>query len=239
MLEVLALSRNPIVKRVSFTLEPGETLALVGESGAGKSTVAKLVVGLLRPDDGQVLVDGAPLRRETRKDLQMVFQDQSGSLNPAHRIRDIIAEPLLLHTRLNRAQRRDRVLELLDRAGLPPELAGRRPGQLSGGQRQRVAIARAVACEPKYVICDEPVSSVDFAAQQRVLAGLVTGNGSGRLVIAHDLAMVRRIADRVAVMRAGELVETGPVAEIFGAPRHDYTRALLAATPSLQARRLG
>jgi ABC-type glutathione transport system ATPase component len=242
MLEARSLVKAPMVDGVSFTIEPGETLALVGESGAGKSTVAKLLAGLVKPDSGQVLLDGSALTRARRKDLQMVFQDQSGSLDPMHRVRDIIAEPLVLHTEMTRVQRLDRVMELLGLVGLEPGHARRRPRQLSGGQRQRVAIARAVACRPRFVVFDEPVSSVDTVAQRLVLsllASLRTESGFGCLLISHDLAVVRKVADRVAVMRAGQLVETAQVADIFAQPQHEYTRDLIAAIPSLQARRLG
>jgi ABC-type glutathione transport system ATPase component len=230
-----------MVDDVSFTVRPGETLALVGESGAGKSTVAKLLTGLVKPDSGQILLDGSALRRAQRKDLQMVFQDQSGSLDPMQRVRDIIAEPLVLHTEMTRGQRLDRVMELLGQMGLQPGHARRRPRELSGGQRQRVAIARAVACKPRFVVFDEPVSSVDTVTRRQVL-GLVESlreSGVGCLLISHDLAVVRQVAGRVAVMRAGQLVETAPVAEIFARPQHEYTRRLIAAIPSLQARRLG
>jgi ABC-type glutathione transport system ATPase component len=230
-----------MVDDVSFTVRPGETLALVGESGAGKSTVAKLLTGLVKPDSGQILLDGSALRRAQRKDLQMVFQDQSGSLDPMQRVRDIIAEPLVLHTEMTRGQRLDRVMELLGQMGLQPGHARRRRRELSGGQRQRVAIARAIACKPRFVVFDEPVSSVDTVTRRQVL-GLVESlreSGVGCLLISHDLAVVRQVAGRVAVMRAGQLVETAPVAEIFARPQHEYTRRLIAAIPSLQARRLG
>jgi ABC-type glutathione transport system ATPase component len=247
MLEARSLVKAPMVDDVSFTVEPGETLALVGGSGAGKSTVARLLTGLVKPDSGQVLLHGSELTgrgpdRARRKDLQMVFQDQSGSLDPMRRVGDIIAEPLVLHTEMTRVQRLDRVMELLDQVGLQPGHARRRPRELSGGQRQRVAIARAVACRPGFVVLDEPVSSVDTVARRRVLsllATLRTGTGFGCLLISHDLGVVRQVADRVAVMRAGRLVETAPVAEIFTRPQHEYTRDLIAARPSLQARRLG
>ena len=241
MLEARSLVKAPMVDDVSFTVQPGETLALVGESGAGKSTVAKLLTGLVKPDSGQVLLDGEALRRAQRKDLQMVFQDQSGSLDPMQRVRDIIAEPLFLHTEMTRGQRMDRVMELLGQVGLEPGHARRRPRELSGGQRQRVAIARAVACKPRFVVFDEPVSSVDTVTRRQVLGLLdsLRESGFGCLLISHDLAVVRQVADRVAVMRAGQLVETAPVAEIFARPQHEYTRRLIAAIPSLQARRLG
>jgi peptide/nickel transport system ATP-binding protein len=242
MLEARELVLRPAVDNVSFTVDAGETLAIVGESGAGKSTVARLLVGLAKPTSGQVLLSGQPLRRRMRKDLQMVFQDHSGSLDPMMRVRDIIAEPLVLHTDLGRVGRLRRVHELIERVGLRPEYESRRPAELSGGQRQRVAIARAVACRPRFVICDEPVSSVDASTQGQVLALLASlraESGFGCVFISHDLSVVRRVADRVAVMRAGSVVETGSADEVFSAPRHEYTRDLIAAVPSLHARRLG
>jgi ABC-type glutathione transport system ATPase component len=241
MLEARELVKAPAVQGVSFTVQAGETLAIVGESGAGKSTVARLLVGLTRPSSGQVLVSGMD-PRQRREDLQMVFQDQSGSLDPMMRVRDIIAEPLVLHTDLDRCGRTDRVLDLLDRVGLRAEHASRRPAELSGGQRQRVAIARAVACRPRFVVCDEPLSSVDMATQGQVLsllASLRAETGFGCVFISHDLAAVRRVADRIAVMRAGRIVEIGWTSQIFEQPRHEYTRDLIGAIPSRHARRPG
>ncbi|MGW6461801.1 ATP-binding cassette domain-containing protein, partial [Streptomyces sp. NPDC055078] len=172
--------------------------------------------------------------------LQMVYQDPFGSLNPTMRVGDIVAEPLLLHTDLDREQRDARVTELLTRVGLRPEHARRLPREFSGGQRQRIAIARAVACRPRLLICDEPVSALDTSTQERVLellAGLRSDAEFGCVFISHDLSVVRQIADRIAVMRLGELVEIGPAEQVYTDPRHDYTRSLIAAIPSLKARR--
>ncbi|MFD1929855.1 ATP-binding cassette domain-containing protein [Nonomuraea mangrovi] len=238
---------RPAVHEVSFTVAAGETLAVVGESGSGKSTTARMLVGLVKPDRGQVLLDGddiANLRgralRSRRRDLQMVFQDPLGSLNPAMTVGDSIAEPLLLHTDLDAAARAERVAELLQRVGLRPEHAGHPPTRFSGGQRQRIAIARAIACRPRALVCDEPVSALDVSTQAQILdllAELRETTGFGCVFISHDLSVVRLIADRIGVMRRGELVEIGPARQVYEDPRHDYTRALVAAVPSLRARR--
>ncbi|TDE24913.1 ABC transporter ATP-binding protein [Nonomuraea mesophila] len=238
---------RPAVRDVSFEVGAGETLAIVGESGSGKSTTARMLVGLLRPDRGQVLLDGDDLARlrgralrARRRDLQMVFQDPLGSLDPAMRVGASIAEPLLLHTALDAAARRDRVADLLRRVGLRPEHADRLPRAFSGGQRQRIAIARAIACDPRVLICDEPVSALDVSTQAQILgllAGLRETTGFGCVFISHDLAVVRLVADRIGVMRGGELVELGPAEQIYTDPRHEYTRELVAAVPSLTARR--
>ncbi|GAA5068045.1 ABC-type glutathione transport system ATPase component [Thermocatellispora tengchongensis] len=238
---------RPAVNGVSFAVAPGETLAIVGESGSGKSTTARMLVGLIRPDAGSVLLgpdDLAALRgrrlRARRRDLQMVFQDPLGSLNPVMRVGDSIAEPLLLHTDLDAAARRDRVADLLTRVGLRPEHADRLPREFSGGQRQRIAIARAVACSPRVLVCDEPVSALDVSTQAQILdllAGLRESTGFGCVFISHDLSVVRLIADRIGVMRGGELVELGPAEQIYQDPAHEYTRALVSAVPSLHARR--
>ncbi|MEV4065927.1 ABC transporter ATP-binding protein [Nonomuraea dietziae] len=240
-------TERPAVHQVSFAVGAGETLAIVGESGSGKSTTARMLVGLVRPDRGQVLLEGddlAGLRgralRARRKDLQMVFQDPLGSLNPAMRIGDSIAEPLLLHTRLDAEGRANRVAELLEQVGLRPEHARRLPREFSGGQRQRIAIARAIACGPRVLVCDEPVSALDVSTQAQILdllAGLREATGFGCVFISHDLAVVRLIADRIGVMRHGELVELGPTQQIYDDPRHAYTRELVSAVPSLRARR--
>ncbi|MFI6391021.1 ATP-binding cassette domain-containing protein [Nonomuraea sp. NPDC050547] len=244
---VKAFRGKPAVREVSFAVAAGETLAIVGESGSGKSTTARMLAGLLRPDRGQVLLDGADLARlrgralrARRRDLQMVFQDPLGSLNPMMRVGASIAEPLLLHTGLDAAGRRERVAGLLTQVGLRPEHAERLPREFSGGQRQRLAIARAIACRPRALICDEPVSALDVSTQAQILgllAELRASTGFGCVFISHDLAVVRLIADRIGVMCGGELVELGPAEQIYSDPRHDYTRELVSAVPSLHARR--
>ncbi len=231
------------VSGVSFDLHAGETLALVGESGSGKSTTARLVLRLLSPDAGEIELDGrswldlplAQLNR-ARRDVGVVFQDPGSSLDPRMTVGAIVAEPLAIHRVGSAAERRDRVFELLRRVGLPEQAAGRRPGELSGGQRQRVAIARALATEPKLVVLDEPVSALDLSIRAQVLNLLLelqetTASRPAYLFIGHDLAVVRHLADRTAVMYLGRIVEEGPTAEVLGSPRHPYTALLLASRP--------
>ncbi|HWL77959.1 ABC transporter ATP-binding protein [Microbacterium sp.] len=232
------------VSDVSFDLFPGETLGIVGETGSGKSTLARAIIGVDRPKSGVVRYLGRDLMglskrdlKRARKDIQMVYQDPFGSLNPRWRVEDVVAEPLLGHTRMGRHERRERVRELLDLVGLNPDTyARRRPMELSGGQAQRVAIARAIALNPALVICDEAISSLDVLIQAQVLnlfEKLRSELGLSYVFIAHDLATVKQISDRVAVMHLGQLAEIGPAEEIYRAPRHPYTKALLDSIPGL------
>ncbi|MFB7967094.1 dipeptide ABC transporter ATP-binding protein [Streptomyces rubiginosohelvolus] len=231
------------VSRVDFTVAPGETLGVVGESGSGKSTLAALAMGLLDPDEGEVLLDGGPWstlderrRRPLRRDIQLVHQDPLGSFDPRFTVRRILDEALSVAGPARAARRRERAAELLDQVGLDPELLERRPARLSGGQRQRVAIARALATGPRLLVCDEPVSALDVTVQAQVLellARLREAYGLAMLFISHDLAVVQQVSDRVLVMRDGVVVEQGPVAEVLGAPAHPYTRTLLASVPRL------
>ena len=233
------------VKGLSLTIARGETLALVGESGSGKTSAARAIIGLLRPSSGTVLFDGLEMAsaggtalRRYRERVQLVFQDPYASLNPRITVGKAIEEVLLVHgIEPNRERRRVRVLELMADVGRGTEHAGRYPHELSGGQRQRVGIARALAVNPELLLLDEPVSSLDVSVQAQIinlLEDLQDEHGLGYLFIAHDLAVVNHIADRVAVMYLGEIVEEGRVEEVFVDPRHPYTRALLASIPGLE-----
>jgi len=229
------------VSGVSFDVWPGETLGIVGETGSGKSTLARSILQAPRPKSGRVLFRGTDVTRlrggalaQARRHLQLVFQDPFGSLDPKWRVRDIVAEPLVAYRAGNRAARHGRVDEVLELVGLPG-YGARWPRELSGGQAQRVAIARAIALSPALIVCDEAVSSLDVLIQAQVLSlfeRLRTELGLSYLFIAHDLALVKRVSDRVAVMYLGKLCEVGPGESIYRAPLHPYTRALLDAIPS-------
>jgi len=227
------------VDGVSFSIDAGKTLALVGETGSGKTTVGRTLLRLVEPTEGRFTFDGldvfrlssGPLRA-LRRSMQVIFQDPSGSLNPRMTVGDAIAEPLIIHRLAARPERPARVAELLGEVGLDPSFAPRYPHELSGGQRQRVGIARALAVRPRFLICDEPVTALDVSVQAQVLTllrDLQRTHGLTYLFIAHDLAVVRHVADDVAVMYAGQIVEEGEAEALFGAPREPYTRALLAA----------
>ena len=229
------------VDGVSFAVRAGETLALVGESGCGKSTVGRLALRLIEPTAGSVTfasqtlatLDAGSLRR-FRAQAQLIFQDPYSSLNPRLTVGETLAEPLLLHGEYTASERHNKVRELLQLVGLRAEHAQRYPHEFSGGQRQRIAIARALAPGPKLIVCDEPVSALDVSIRSQVLnllRELQQRLGLAYLFISHDLAVVKHIADRVAVMYLGRIVETAPGDEIFRAPRHPYTQALLSAIP--------
>ncbi|MGR9202779.1 peptide ABC transporter ATP-binding protein [Rhizobium leguminosarum] len=222
---------------VSFSLHSGKTLAVVGESGCGKSTLARLVTMIEDPTSGQLLIDGKPAHvgdRSLRSQVQIVFQNPYGSLNPRQKVGSILEEPLKINTDLNAAARRRKVEEMMARVGLRPEHYGRYPHMFSGGQRQRIAIARALMLRPKVLVLDEPVSALDLSIQAQVLnllMDLQKEMGLAYLFISHGLSVVHHIADEVMVMYLGRPVETGPAAEVFARPRHPYTAALLSATP--------
>jgi oligopeptide/dipeptide ABC transporter ATP-binding protein len=229
------------VDGVSLALAAGETLGLVGESGSGKTTLGRLVLGLLDPTAGQIFFEGEDVtrptrerRRELRREVQVIFQDPYSSLDPRQRIEDIIREPLDIHEIGTPAERRRRVAALMERVALGEDYARRYPHELSGGQRQRVGIAAALALEPRLIVADEPVSALDVSVQAQILdllAELRADMGVALILISHDLGVVQEVADRVAVMYLGRIVEIGPVAQVFDRPEHPYTRALLSAIP--------
>jgi peptide/nickel transport system ATP-binding protein len=221
---------------VSIEIAAGESVGLVGESGSGKSTLGRCLVGLERPDGGRAVVDGVDLagdRARLHRAIQMVFQDPYSTLNPVRTVGATLAEALRAHDP-KLADVRDQVAELLERVGLPPAYSARKPAALSGGERQRVAIARAVAMQPRVIVCDEAVSALDVSVQAQVLnllSALRRDTGVSYLFITHDLAVVRQVADRIYVLRRGEVVEFGPTATVLDHPSHPYTRALIDAVP--------
>jgi peptide/nickel transport system ATP-binding protein len=232
-----------VVHDVSLAIECGETLGLVGESGSGKSTVARMILGLIEPTSGQVHFDGHPITtrgrhmRTLRRRFQPVFQDPYAALNPRMRVAEIIAEPLVIHERLSRAERQRRSTELLHAVGLDDSALARYPHEFSGGQRQRINIARALALRPELLILDEPISALDVSVGAQIinlLRDLQREFQLTYLFISHSMPMVRYLANRVAVMQHGHLVESGPCEQICNNPRQDYTRSLLAATPQLR-----
>jgi ABC-type oligopeptide transport system ATPase subunit len=236
------------VDDVSFTIDEGETLGLVGESGSGKSTTGYCILQLLKPTAGTVRFQDRELTamgredlRRVRREMQVVFQDPYASLNPRMTVGDIVGEPLLVHRIGSRKSRKETVRRLLDVVGFDPSYVNRYPHEFSGGQRQRIGIARALALNPKLIVCDEPVSALDVSIQAQILnllKDLQRDFGLTYLFIAHDLAVVRAMSDRIAVMNHGKLVEIGPAEQVYTHPQDDYTKALLAAVPVPDPRRM-
>jgi peptide/nickel transport system ATP-binding protein len=226
------------VDRVSLTVAPGEVVGLVGESGCGKSTVGRLACGLLEPSEGQVRYKGRAPAGTQRP--QMIFQDPFASLNPRMRVEEIVGEAPVVHGFVSKSEKRSYVGEVLARVGLDPSYARRYPHQFSGGQRARIGIARALAVKPDFLVCDEAVAALDVSIQAQVLnlfMDLRERLGLTYLFISHDLGVVRHLSDRVVVMYLGRVVESAPAAELFAAPNHPYTQALLAEAPKLEHRR--
>lgn len=235
------------VDGVSFELAPGETLGLVGESGCGKTTVGRTILRLLPATSGEVTFDGRPVfeqnateMRALRREMQIIFQDPGGSLNPRMRVGRLVGEPLLVHGLAEGEELRTRVEELLERCGLWKQAADRYPHEFSGGQRQRIGIARALALQPRMIVCDEPTSALDVSIQSQILNlldDLQDEFGLSYLFISHDMAVVHHVCDRIAVMLDGKIVEVGERDRIINDPQHEYTRALLSAVPEPDPRR--
>lgn len=230
------------VDDVSFTVQAGETFGLVGESGSGKSTIGRAIVNLYQPTDGQIFYQGKALsdlskgeRLDYNKDVQMIFQDPYASLNPRMKVQDIVAEGMEVHGLVASKSERDaKVAELLASVGLSPEHALRYPHEFSGGQRQRIGIARALAVEPKFIVCDEPISALDVSIQAQIinlLQGLQEERGLTYLFIAHNLAMVKYFSDRIGMMYRGRMVELATAEALYEQPLHPYTQSLLSAIP--------
>jgi oligopeptide transport system ATP-binding protein len=228
------------VDGVSFSVARGETVAIVGESGSGKTTLARMIVGLTTPTSGRVVLDGTALdwgqrgAHRMRERVQMIFQDPMGSLDPRWRIQDLVAEPLANFSRLSSRERIDRARDMLANVGLDELQVAKRPHELSGGQRQRVGIARAMVLHPDLIVCDEPVSALDVSIRGQILellTRLKADYGLTYLVISHDLGIVRKLADRIATMYLGQIVELSPTAPFFERPLHPYAQALLSAVP--------
>jgi len=240
------------VDGISFAMKPGEILGLVGESGCGKTTAGRVVLGLMPPTEGAVRFDGTDIfslskerLRQARRHMQIIFQDPYASLNPRMTVESIIGEPLLIHFGMGRSAQRDRVADLLQTVGLSPDYMQRYPHEFSGGQRQRIGIARALALDPKLIVCDEAVSALDVSIQAQVinlLEDLQSKFGFAYLFIAHDLSVIKHISSRVAVMYLGKIVETADTDVLYKRPLHPYTEALLSAVPipdpTLQRKRI-
>ncbi|MEM9579370.1 MAG: oligopeptide/dipeptide ABC transporter ATP-binding protein [Pseudomonadota bacterium] len=240
----------PVVQAVrdaSFKVEKGEILGLIGESGCGKSTIARMLAGITAPTEGQVTLDGHDVvglpnaqARAAAMDIQMVFQDAAAAMNPRYKVQDIIAEAPIYHGRMKASEARDKVAEVLEAVSMGADVADRFPHQFSGGQRQRIGIARALAMNPKLLICDESVAALDVSIQAQVINLFLDLRDKFDLTyvfISHDLSVVRHLSDRVAIMYLGEIVESAPTAEIFANPQHPYTQALMSQNPSIKNRK--
>ncbi len=236
------------VDGVSFTIDSGETLGLVGESGCGKTTVGRTLLRLIPATGGSVTFEGRDVfaahgseLQKLRRNMQIVFQDPAGSLNPRMRIASIVGEPLVIHGMVSdKAELRERVENLLERCGMPRAAADRYPHEFSGGQRQRIGIARALALEPKFIVCDEPTSALDVSIQAQIinlLSDLQSEFGLSYLFISHDMAVIQHVCKRIAVMYKGKIVEEGTREEIIGNPQHKYTQSLLSAVPEPDPRK--
>ena len=233
------------VDDISFDIQAGETLGIVGESGSGKSTLGRLILRLIEPTSGSVRYDGHDLlaanrsaMRNLRRDMQIIFQDPFGSLDPRMRVEEVIAEPLVIHERLSSAARRSRVAELLRAVGLDGSAMPRFPHEFSGGQRQRIGIARALALRPKFIVADEPVSALDVSVGAQIvnlMAQLQREFGLTYLFISHSMPVVRYLATRIAVMHRGKIVEIGTAEQVTERPTHAYTKSLIEATPQMTA----
>ncbi|MEW6046835.1 MAG: ABC transporter ATP-binding protein [Bacillota bacterium] len=231
------------VDGVSFAIRPGETLGLVGESGSGKSTLGRAILRLIEPDAGQVIFDGVDLRqldkeslRAKRREMQIIFQDPLASLNPQMSVGQAIEDPLVIHQIGTPAERKEIVADLLDTVGIGREFIGSFPHEFSGGQQQRVGIARALALKPRFIVCDEPVSALDVSIQAQIISLLIDLKGKfglSYLFIAHDLGVIKRVSDRIAVMYLGRIVQICDKEELFRNPLHPYTKALISAVPRI------
>ncbi|MGD6966328.1 ABC transporter ATP-binding protein [Rossellomorea vietnamensis] len=235
------------VDDVSLSIKKGETLGVVGESGSGKSTLGRVILRLLQQTDGKIIFEdndistlGSRKLRPYRRDMQIVFQDPFASLNPKMSVEELIEEPLIVQTSLKKKERKDKIISLLQKVGLRSEDRLKYPHEFSGGQRQRISIARALALNPKFIICDEPVSALDVSIQAQVLnlmADLQEEFGLTYLFIAHDLSVVKHISDRIAVMYLGRIAEIAPKKNLYDQPLHPYTQALLSSVPSIEKRK--